>query len=80
MTQDRATRLRAAIDALPIPFREALVLREIHDLNYRQIAEMSSVSIGTGMSRLARARGRLIAAMTALGYGVLQTGTGSSVT
>jgi RNA polymerase sigma factor (sigma-70 family) len=80
ITQDCATRLQAAIDALPLPFREALVLREIHDLNYRQIAEVTSVSIGTVMSRLARARGRLIAAMTALGYGVLQTATGSSVT
>jgi len=44
------------------------------------IAEVSGVSIGTVMSRLARARGRLIAAMTALGYGVLQTAAGSSVT
>jgi RNA polymerase sigma factor (sigma-70 family) len=80
MTQDRATRLQAAIDALPIPFREALVLREIHDLNYRQIAEVAGVSIGTVMSRLARARGRLIAAMRAIGYGGLQTATGSRVT
>jgi RNA polymerase sigma factor (sigma-70 family) len=80
MTQDRATRLQAAIDALPIPFREALVLREIHDLNYRQIAEVAGVSIGTVMSRVARARGRLIAAMRAIGYGGLQTATGSRVT
>ena len=53
--------LRAAIAALPTPFRETLVLRDIEGLDYREIAEATEVPIGTVMSRLARARGRLVA-------------------
>jgi RNA polymerase sigma factor (sigma-70 family) len=53
--------VRAAIAALPTPFRETLVLRDIEGLDYREIAEATEVPIGTVMSRLARARGRLIA-------------------
>jgi RNA polymerase sigma factor (sigma-70 family) len=53
--------LRAAIAALPPPFRETLVLRDIEGLDYREIAETTEVPIGTVMSRLARARARLIA-------------------
>jgi RNA polymerase sigma-70 factor (ECF subfamily) len=53
--------LREAIAALPTPFRETLVLRDIEGLDYREIAEATEVPIGTVMSRLARARGRLIA-------------------
>jgi RNA polymerase sigma factor (sigma-70 family) len=56
-------RLRAAIAALPTPFRETLVLRDIEGLDYREIAEATEVPIGTVMSRLARARHRLIAAV-----------------
>src|SRR6201997_1911707 len=51
-----AEHLRAAIAALPTPFREAIVLRDIEGLDYRQIAEATEVPIGTVMSRLARAR------------------------
>jgi RNA polymerase sigma-70 factor, ECF subfamily len=58
-----AARLDGAIAALPLPFRETLVLRDIHGLDYRQIAEVTGVPVGTVMSRLARARSRLIAAM-----------------
>jgi hypothetical protein len=43
------------------PFRETLVLRDIEGLDYREIAEATEVPIGTVMSRLARARRRLIA-------------------
>ncbi len=53
--------LRAAIEALPTPFRETLVLRDIEGLDYREIAETTEVPIGTVMSRLARARRRLMA-------------------
>jgi RNA polymerase sigma-70 factor (ECF subfamily) len=53
--------LREAIAALPTPFRETLVLRDIEGLDYREIAEATEVPIGTVMSRLARARGRLVA-------------------
>jgi RNA polymerase sigma factor (sigma-70 family) len=56
-----AEQLRAAIAALPAPFRETLVLRDIEGLDYREIAEATEVPIATVMSRLARARRRLIA-------------------
>jgi len=45
--------------ALPEEFREALVLREIEDLSYREIADVLGVPIGTVMSRLARGRALL---------------------
>jgi RNA polymerase sigma factor (sigma-70 family) len=54
-----AEQLRAAIAALPAPFRETLVLRDIEGLDYREIAQTTEVPIGTVMSRLARARRRL---------------------
>ncbi len=53
--------LEAAIAALPAPFRETLVLRDIQGVAYREIAEVTEVPIGTVMSRLARARHRLVA-------------------
>jgi RNA polymerase sigma factor (sigma-70 family) len=55
-----AARLEAAIAALPPPFRETLVLRDIQGLDYREIAQVTEVPVGTVMSRLARARQRLI--------------------
>jgi RNA polymerase sigma-70 factor (ECF subfamily) len=51
-----ARRLRALIGRLPEDFRETLLLREIEDLSYREIAEATGAPIGTVMSRLARAR------------------------
>jgi RNA polymerase sigma-70 factor (ECF subfamily) len=48
--------LQAIIEAMPEPFREALVLRDIEDFSYKEIAEITGVAIGTVMSRLARAR------------------------
>jgi RNA polymerase sigma factor (sigma-70 family) len=58
-----AARLETAISALPAPFRETLVLRDVQGLDYREIAVVTGVPIGTVMSRLARARGRLIASV-----------------
>jgi len=55
-----SAQLEAAIAGLPTVFREVLVLRDIHGLSYREIAEVTGVPIGTVMSRLARGRGRLI--------------------
>jgi len=48
-----------ALDALPAEYREVIVLRDLEDLSYKEIAEIASVPLGTVMSRLARARGRL---------------------
>ncbi len=52
-------RLDQLIETLPPPLREAIVLRELHELDYRQIAEVTGVPIGTVMSRLHRARSAL---------------------
>lgn len=57
--------LREAIDQLPIDFREALVLREMEGMSYKQIADVTGVAVGTVMSRLSRARGRLKAILLA---------------
>jgi len=51
--------IRALVADLPQPFREAIVLREINDLSYREIAHVVSAPVGTVMSRLARARSML---------------------
>ena len=51
--------VREAIAALPVDFREVVVLRELEGLSYKEISEVSGVPIGTVMSRLARARHQL---------------------
>lgn len=48
--------VRAAVDSLPVLWREIIVMRDIEDLSYAQIAAVLSCPIGTVMSRLARAR------------------------
>jgi len=58
-----AASLEAALAELPIQFRETLVMREIEDLSYREIAEATGVPVGTVMSRLARARQLLLVAL-----------------
>jgi RNA polymerase sigma-70 factor (ECF subfamily) len=58
-----AQELERHISALPTEFREALVLRDIHGLDYREIARITESPLGTVMSRLARARRRLISRM-----------------
>ena len=54
-----AETLQQLIAELPEPFRETLVLREINELDYRDIAEVIGAPIGTVRSRLARARSML---------------------
>ena len=61
--------LARAVDALPLPFREVIVLREIQELSYQEIATVIGAPVGTVMSRLARARRRLQRALAAQGMG-----------
>ena len=60
--QERDARrvVNAALERLPDEFREAIVLRELEDLSYKEIADIAGVPIGTVMSRLARARKLLL--------------------
>jgi RNA polymerase sigma factor (sigma-70 family) len=51
--------LHEALDALPVSFREILMLRELEGLSYKEIAEVVNVPIGPVMSSLARGRDRL---------------------
>jgi RNA polymerase sigma factor (sigma-70 family) len=60
-----ADRVRTAIENIPEPFREVVVLRELEDLSYAEIAEITGVPVGTVMSRLSR--GRAILASELLG-------------
>jgi RNA polymerase sigma-70 factor (ECF subfamily) len=59
LDRDRRESMGRALDALAPEYREALVLREVHGLSYREIARVAGVPIGTVMSRLARARQRM---------------------
>jgi RNA polymerase sigma-70 factor (ECF subfamily) len=56
LRRTEADAVRDALNRLPRPLREILILREIEGLSYRQIAEVAALPIGTVMSRLARAR------------------------
>jgi RNA polymerase sigma factor (sigma-70 family) len=56
--------LHEAIDRLPAEFREVIVLRELEEMSYKQIAAITGAPIGTVMSRLARARQRLQTLLT----------------
>ena len=51
--------LRSCLDALPLEYREVLVMRELEEMPYKDIAEVLSLPMGTVMSRLSRGRGRL---------------------
>jgi len=62
-------RLDQLIEALPEPLRETIVLRELHELGYREIAEVTGVPIGTVMSRLHRARSVLFRAWDTTEFG-----------
>src|SRR5712671_6702013 len=60
-----STTIRRLVAALAEPFRETFVLRELHDLSYREIADTVGAPVGTVMSRLARARAMLRSAWMA---------------
>ena len=59
LTREDRGLLRQAIEQLPPEFREAIVLRELEGLSYKEIAEIAGIPLGTVMSRLARARDQL---------------------
>lgn len=63
---DELTRVDALIEGLPAELRETLILRELEDLSYREISQVTAVPIGTVMSRLWRAR-RMLAMAAAEG-------------
>lgn len=56
---EEAAMLQRTVMELPEPFREAIVLREMHECSYREIADITGVPVGTVMSRLARGRAML---------------------
>jgi len=56
-------RLRAAIESLPLPFREVLLLIDVEEMSYRDVAETLSIPIGTVTSRVMRARKKVREAM-----------------
>ena len=61
LRRDAVGLVTAALQRLPADFREVMVLREIEGLSYKEIAEVVQVPLGTVMSRLSRARERLLA-------------------
>jgi len=60
LQQQTANRVRQAVESLPDDFREVIVLRELEGMSYKEIAEVAGIPMGTVMSRLARARERLL--------------------
>ncbi|MFP3564298.1 RNA polymerase sigma factor [Paraburkholderia sp. SIMBA_030] len=59
-----AKRVHEALAQLPVEYREVLILRELEEMGYREIAMVADVPIGTVMSRLARGRRKLAALLT----------------
>lgn len=56
LRNDQTQALSDAVAALPLQYREVLVLRELEEMSYKEIARIADIPIGTVMSRLARAR------------------------
>jgi RNA polymerase sigma-70 factor (ECF subfamily) len=65
MREQESSVIQRLVAGLPQPFRDAIVLREINDLSYQEIAQVVGVPVGTVMSRLARARSMLRSAWNA---------------
>jgi RNA polymerase sigma factor (sigma-70 family) len=63
LRQDAVRRVHDVLDELPVDFREVIVLRELEGFSYKEIATVIKAPIGTVMSRLARARERLLVAL-----------------
>ena len=56
--------LRACVESLPMEYKEVIVLRELEEMSYKDISDAAGLPIGTVMSRLSRARKRLLECMT----------------
>jgi RNA polymerase sigma-70 factor (ECF subfamily) len=65
MKQLAGEELLWAVQGLPVEFREVVVLRELEGLSYKEIASVLSIPLGTVMSRLTRARARLLESLSA---------------
>ena len=65
----RAQLINEAIEKLPIEFREVVILRELEELSYKEIASITGIPIGTVMSRLSRARKRLFVCLRGVARG-----------
>ena len=61
--EDAKRLVNQALDRLPQEFREIIVLRELEDLSYQEIARIAQIPLGTVMSRLSRGRKLLFAAL-----------------
>ncbi|HTP97822.1 MAG TPA: sigma-70 family RNA polymerase sigma factor [Casimicrobiaceae bacterium] len=77
MRKDEGEVLAAAIAALPPGFREVLILRELEELSYKEIARITDVPVGTVMSRLSRARALLSRVPTLVAIRGSAAGSGS---
>ncbi len=66
LQNDSAALLRTALEKLPPNSREVLILRELEGMSYKEIADITGMPVGTVMSSLSRARGRLRQALTGL--------------
>ena len=63
MNRANGEALRRAIEALPLPFREVLLLSDVENMSYKEIGEALAIPVGTVTSRLMRARRRVRAAL-----------------
>jgi RNA polymerase sigma-70 factor (ECF subfamily) len=69
LQQDARQLINQALEALPVEFREVVILRELEELSYKEIARMVDIPLGTVMSRLARGRQLLQQALKTPGVG-----------
>ena len=69
VSKDAKRVVNQALESLPVQFREVVVLKEMDDLSYKQIAQIAGIPIGTVMSRLARGRKLLAAFLQQHGFG-----------
>jgi len=68
-TKNTVTNINLALENLPTAYREVLVMKEMDELSYKEIAQIAGIPVGTVMSRLARARKMLLDLLTKSGMG-----------